>query len=221
MPTTDAETHAEHLVGSSHAGFTEVPLYPSSGFRRLLLALEQVTSKKDVEEVLYDAGLGEYAANYPRDDATPGVPFSDYSAFGRAMEHHFGAKVRDIQMKVGEQTILGDQEQTVRRKVATGALMLIPPPILVRRTIESLVEDANEIGVPADWQERENHYLYIVSLCPYCFGRRTNAGCNALAGVIRASLRLATRKTYRVEEVTCRGRGDDTCSYEISKTPLE
>ena len=49
----------------------------------------------------------------------------------------------------------------------------------------------------------------------------TDIGCNAMVGVLTSTLRWATGKNFTVEEITCRGKGGQACSYRISKTPIE
>ncbi|HUS17775.1 MAG TPA: hypothetical protein VM536_22495, partial [Chloroflexia bacterium] len=78
-----------------------------------------------------------------------------------------------------------------------------------------------DLGIPTDLRDAGTHYEYSVGMCPYCYNRHTDIGCNAMVGVLTSTLRWATGKNFLVEEISCRGKGGTSCSYRIAKTPME
>jgi predicted hydrocarbon binding protein len=220
-----AEEEGEHdeepiATPTFHEG--EEPKYPSAGMRLLLLAVEKVTGEKGVNAMLRAAHLEQYVNNYPPNVIIFDIPYSQYSAFGRAMEEFYGRAAKSMQIKVGQELFnYGVNEQPRMLGVAATAMKFMPLAMKMKFSMERIASNSRDLGIPTDLRDAGDHYIYSVGMCPYCYNRHTDIGCNAMVGVLTSTLRWATGKNFAVDEITCRGKGGQACSYRISKTPLE
>jgi len=200
----------------------EEPRYPSAGMRLLILAVERVTGEKGVNAMLRRAGLDHYVGHYPPNVIEFNIPYSEYSAFGKAMEDFYGRAAQSMQMRVGHELFnYGVNEQPRMLGVAATALRFMPMAMKMRFSIDRIVSNSRHLGIPTELHDAGDHYVYSVGMCPYCYNRQTEIGCNAMVGVLTSTLRWATGKNFAVEEITCRGKGGQSCSYRISKTPID
>ncbi len=200
----------------------ESPKYPNAGLRLLLLSVEKVTGEKGVNALLNASGLHKYVGNFPTNDMRFIIPYEEYSAFGRAMEDFYGRTTKALQLKVGREIFLyGLNEQPRLLGVLSTAMKFMPLTMKTKLTLNKMVSTARGLNVPTHLEEDNDSFTYVMEVCPYCYGRQTSVGCNALSGTIASALNWATGKTFHVEEVTCRGKGDRTCSYRVDKNPVE
>ncbi|HMA33139.1 MAG TPA: hypothetical protein VKY74_01565 [Chloroflexia bacterium] len=223
--TFTAEEEGEHeeppiATPTFHEG--EEPKYPSAGMRLLIMAVERVTGEKGVNAMLRSAGLEQYVGNYPTNVIEFTIPYSQYSAFGKAMEDFYGRAAKSMQLRVGQELFnYGIKEQPRMLGVAATAMKFMPMAMKMKFSMERIASNSRDLGIPTELKEVGDHYEYSVGMCPYCYNRHTDIGCNAMVGVLTSTLKWATGKNFTVEEITCRGKGGDTCSYRIGKTPTE
>lgn len=217
----EGESQETPIIAPSYNEGDE-PQYPSAGMRLLLMAVETVTGEKGVNAMLRSAHLDHFIGNYPPNVIEFNIPFSQYSAFGKAMEDFYGRAAKSMQIKVGQELFsYGIKEQPRLLGVVGTALKFMPLAMKMKVSLERVAHSMREIAIPTEVKDAGDHYDFIVSICPYCWRRHTDIGCNAVVGALKATLRWATGKDFTVEEVICRGQGGDTCSYRVSKTPNE
>lgn len=199
------------------------PMYPSAGMHVLLHSVEKVTGEKGVNAILRNAGLERYVNNFPPNEFVYNIPYSDYSAFARSMEEFYGRAAKAMQLRVGQEMFnYGLNEQPRLLGVAATAMKFMPMQMKMKFALEKATRTVREnVGVDCELRDDGDHYTFVVNMCPYCYNRRTDIGCNALTGTFTSILRWATGKTFHAEEVSCRGKGDSTCSFYISKTPTD
>ncbi len=223
--TFTAEEEGDHDDDPIHAPtFHEgdEPLYPAAGMRLLIMAVERVTGEKGVGAMLRSAGLEKYVGNYPPNEIVFNVPYSEYSAFGKAMEDFYGRAAKSMQMRVGQELInYGLNEQPRLLGIMAPAMKFMPMAMKMKLSIEKVASRTRELGIPIGLQDKGDHYEFSVGMCPYCYNRHTDIGCGAMAGALVATLRWATGKTFTVEEIECRGKGGQACAYRVSKTASE
>lgn len=199
-----------------------MPMYPNAGLRLLLLSIEKVTGEKGVNALLNASNLHKYVGNFPPNDMRFVIPYSEYSEVGKAMEDFYGRTTKALQLKVGSEIFLyGLNEQPRLLGVLSTAMKFMPLAMKMKLTLNKMVSTARGLNVPTHLEEDNNSYTYVMEICPYCYDRETSVGCNALSGTIAKALNWATSKTFHVEEVSCRGKGDPACSYRVDKTPSE
>jgi predicted hydrocarbon binding protein len=77
--------------------------------------------------------------------------------------------------------------------------------------------------VNAHLEERSGDLLLVTGRCPECWGRVSEAPvCFGIAGMIDELLHWLTgEESYRVTETECVARGDDSCTFVVSKQPEE
>jgi V4R domain-containing protein len=198
------------------------PMYPNAGLRLLLLSIEKVTGEKGVNALLNASSLHKYVGSFPPNDMRFIIPYTEYSAVGKAMEDFYGRTTKALQLKVGSEIFLyGLNEQPRLLGVLSTAMKFMPLTMKMKLTLNKMVSTARGLNVPTHLEEDNASYTYVMEICPYCYDRTTSVGCNALSGTIAKALNWATGKTFHVEEVTCRGKGDSACSYRVDKTPAE
>ncbi len=198
------------------------PLYPNAGLNLLLRSVEKVTGEKGVNALLNTSGLHKYVNNYPPNDMRFIIPYSEYSAFGRAMEDFYGRTTKALQLKVGREIFnYGLNEQPRMLGVVGAAMKFMPLAMKMKLTLNKMVSTARGLNVPTHLDEDTESYYYVMEVCPYCYNRETQVGCNALSGTIQTALNWATSKNFHVEEVDCRGKGGKACSYRVERNPVE
>ncbi len=71
-------------------------------------------------------------------------------------------------------------------------------------------------------EEKDDHFLYYIDRCPVCWGRKTDKPvCYAATGLLQESLRwLSGGKEFRIDETSCIGVGDTSCTFKIYKEPI-
>jgi predicted hydrocarbon binding protein len=214
--------HEEAPIATPTFNEGEEPQYPSAGMRLLIMAVERVTGEKGVNAMLRSAGLEQYVGNYPPNVIEFNIPYSQYSAFGKAMEDFYGRAAKSMQLRVGQELFnYGINEQPRMLGVAATAMKFMPMAMKMKFSMDRIVANSRDLGIPTDLRDAGDHYIYSVGMCPYCYNRHTDIGCNAMVGVLTSTLRWATGKNFLIEEVTCRGKGGQSCSYRISKTPTD
>jgi len=67
-----------------------------------------------------------------------------------------------------------------------------------------------------------DHYLYHIARCSMCWDRHVDHPvCFIASGILEEALRwVSSGRTFRVDEISCIGMGDQTCSYAIYKEPI-
>ena len=163
--------------------------------------------------ILRNAGLERYISNYPPNEIVFNVPYSDYSALP-SMEEFYGRAAKAMQLRVGQEMFnYGLNEQPRLLGVAATAMKFMPMQMKMKFVLEKVARTTREnVGVDCRAADEGDHFTFMVNVCPYCYGRRTEIGCNAMVGMFTSTLRWATGKTFPVEEISCRGKGDSTCS---------
>jgi predicted hydrocarbon binding protein len=71
-------------------------------------------------------------------------------------------------------------------------------------------------------EEHPDHFLWHIDRCPVCWGRKTDKPvCFAATGLLQESLRwLSGGREFRIDETTCIGMGDPSCTFMVYKEPV-
>jgi predicted hydrocarbon binding protein len=74
----------------------------------------------------------------------------------------------------------------------------------------------------SDVSETDSEYIYTISRCPTCWGRKGDKPlCHAGAGLLLEGLNwVSSGHEFRVTETKCVAVGDPVCVYSITKEPL-
>ena len=71
-------------------------------------------------------------------------------------------------------------------------------------------------------EEKDDHFVYIIHRCPVCWGRHTDKpACFIATGLLQEGLKwVSGGHEFRVNQVTARSVGDETCNFVILKEPI-
>jgi hypothetical protein len=87
----------------------------------------------------------------------------------------------------------------------------------IAKVFDSLSDQKSHVTNPGG-----DYYLYVIDRCSMCWEREVDRPvCFIASGIIEEALRwVSGGRTFRVDEISCIGMGDDSCSYAIYKEPL-
>jgi hypothetical protein len=200
--------------------------FPNKFTRILLLALEDVLGKNGVNAVLNMAFLSNLIGNYPPENLEREFDFSDYSAIFGGLEEMYGIRGgRGLALRSGRATFnsalksfgaIAGFGDVAFKVLPLSAKLRIGLPA-VARVFSTLSDQHTTI------EEKGDHYLYIMDKCPQCWGRSTDKpSCFSGIGLLQACLHwFSGGGEFKIQQITARSCGDETCTYFIPKTPIE
>jgi predicted hydrocarbon binding protein len=198
--------------------------YPNKMGRIVLIAMEEVTGRHGVNAILNLARLHHLVNNYPPNTLHRGFAFADLSAIQQTLEDMYGVRGgRGLALRAGRETwkyalkefmpVLGIADLAVRR-LSLGIKLKIGLDVFAQ-TFNKFSDQRVRLG------EDERSYFWIIERCPICWQRSASAPCCYLAvGLLQQALDWVSRgRRFRVEEVDCIAKGDQTCTIVIDKQP--
>lgn len=210
---------------------TEYPIpksglyYPNLIARIYLMAMEDVMGKNGINAVLNMAKLSHLINNYPPNNLGREFDFSDYSAANAALEDMYGPRgARGLGIRAGRASFaqgLTDFGSLVG--MADLAFKLLPLGAKLKVGLRAMAETFNKFSDQATHlEEEEDRYIYIIEKCPVCWGRETaKPSCFAAVGLLQEGLKwVSSGKDFKLEQVTAKSVGDESCDFVIYKAPL-
>lgn len=191
-----------------------------------LKACDEILGTNGVRTILTRAGLQELIDNPPPHNREKSFDFADYSAIMHALEDIYGTRGgRAMGMRIGRATfsdLLANYGAMAG--VTDLAFKVLPLPVKLRIGINAMAKVFNMVSDQTTIiEEDEESFYYIVQQCPVCWGRHDvdSPICYAQVGLIKQGLNwVSNGEEFNVREISCRGMGDDTCTFQILKTPL-
>ena len=194
-------------------------IYPAKIGNLLVASFEEVLGKEKFEKVLRQAGL----ENIGRD--VPDLPFEAPTKISQALEEIYGEQAgRGLSLRAGRvmfhrglrafSGILGLSQRSFR---------LLPPAQKVLRGMDLLAWLLNHFSDQRVRVEKRPRELLLVNeRCPHCWNlKKVSSCCQFTVGVLQEGLAWACNgKLYSVEEISCRARGDPSCTYSIIRKSL-
>ena len=178
-----------------------------------------------VSAVLNASGLTRFVKNYPPNDLTSCVPFEDYATVVKAVEDFYGARAaRASLIRVGRATFqFALKEHPATLGLAGLALKMLPLNMQIKTVLNSVADAmSKQLYEKAHLEEQGDGWLLVKEVCAPCYGRTAEKPlCFTSLGGILEGLKWATGKNFDVTESVCRATGGPTCTFRISKTPLE
>ena len=104
------------------------------------------------------------------------------------------------------------------------AFKLLPVPAKMKVGLKTLADLLTKVSdEEAHLKESGSDLLFIVEQCPECWQRTSDeAICHGSAGMLQeALLWLTDTDDFGVAETECVARGDDTCTFVISRKTEE
>jgi len=200
--------------------------YPNRFALILLDGLEEIMGRNGLNAILNMAGLSQWIENPPPDDMEKGFDFAFIAALNQALEEMYGPRGgRGLQLRLGR-VLFARGLPSMGPLVGASdlAFKVLPLPAKLKaglpalaKVFDSLSDQASNVTDPGG-----DHFLYNIELCSMCWGRKVDRPvCFIATGIIEEALRwLSGGRTFRVDEITCIGMGDEMCSYAVYKEPI-
>ncbi len=201
--------------------------YPNRFARILLDALEEIMGRNGLSAILNMGGLAHWIENPPPDDMEKGeFDFAYMSALNQALEEMYGPRGgRGLQLRLGR-VLFAQGLSTFGGLVGASDLAFKVLPLqaklktglpAIAKVFDSLSDQVSYVTDPGG-----DYYLYNIGRCSMCWERHVDHPvCYIATGIIDEALRwLSGGRTFRVDEISCIGMGDKTCSYAVYKEPL-
>jgi predicted hydrocarbon binding protein len=200
----------------------ETRYYSNRLARLYLAAMEDLLGSNGVAAVLRLARLGHLIGNYPPDTLDSEVSFEDFAAINESILEIYGLQgARGLCLRAGRATL--------RQAVSEGGLMadvpdpafkLLPIGAKAKVGLNTLADVLGKFSdVDARLVERGGDLLLVIERCPECWGRVSDEPvCFSMAGMVHEALQwLTEEEVFRVTETECVARGDDSCTFVVSR----
>ncbi len=200
--------------------------YPNRFGLILLDALEEIMGRNGLNAILNMARLSQFIDNPPPDDMEKGFDFAYISALNRALEEMYGPRGgRGLQLRLGR-VLFAQGLANFGALVGASdlAFKVLPLPAklkaglpAVAKVFDSLSDQTSYVKDPGG-----DHMLYVIDRCSMCWGQEVDRpGGYIAAGIIEEALRwLSSGLTFRVDQTSCIGMGDENCTFVVYKEPL-
>lgn len=201
--------------------------YPNRFALILLNALEEIMGRNGLNAVLNMGGLSHWIENPPPDNMEKSkFDFAYMAALNESLEEMYGPRGgRGLQLRLGRVlfeeglanfgALVGASDLAFKVLPLNAKLKAGLPAIA--KVFDSLSDQTSYVTDPGG-----DHYLYHIARCSMCWERDVDRPvCFIASGIIEEALRwLSGGRTFRVDEITCIGMGDEECKYAIYKEPL-
>lgn len=199
--------------------------YPNKIARIAILAYEEVMGKNGLNAILNLAGLPHLINNYPPDNLERQFDFADFSAIQGALEEMYGPRGgRGLALRAGRATF----DAALRNFGALAgvgdlAFKVLPLQAKLRIGLPAMARIFTQTSDQLSTvEEKDDHFVYVIHRCPVCWGRHTDKpACFIATGLLQEGLKwVSGGHEFRVNQVTARSVGDETCNFVILKEPL-
>lgn len=199
--------------------------YPNKMGRIVLTAMEEIMGHHGVNAVLNLAHLNHLVNNYPPNNLQLGFTFSEFSAIQQSLDDMYGLRGgRGLAIRAGRETWKYALKEFMPILGITDlAFRTLPLGIKIKIGLDVFAETFNKFtDQRVRLGEDERGFLWIIERCPVCWHRTSDSPtCHLAVGLLEQSLDWVSRgRRFRVEEVSCIAKGDETCTIVISKKPL-
>jgi hypothetical protein len=193
--------------------------------RIIILALEEIMGKNGLNAILNMAKLPQFIDNYPPDDFEKGFDFADLSSLMRALEDMYGPRGgRGLALRAGRATFArGLQGMGALSGVGDLAFKVLPLPAKLKLGLPGMAGVFNQVSDQiVRIEEDADYFIWHIDRCPQCWARQVEKPCCFIGtGLLQEGLRwVSGGKEFRVDEVSCIGLGEKTCSYHVYKEPI-
>ncbi|MFQ6099756.1 MAG: V4R domain-containing protein [Anaerolineae bacterium] len=199
--------------------------YTNMIVRFTLEAMEEVMGRNGLNAILNLAGLSHLIDNYPPANLKKEFDFADFSALMGALEEMYGARGgRGLQLRAGRVGFArGGQKMGAMVGVSDLAFKVLPLGAKLKAGLPAMAKVFSQFSdQKSTVEDRGDHYVYIIHLCPVCWGRTADRPiCFAAKGLLEEALHwVSGGLKFRVEEVECVAVGGETCTFAIYKEPI-
>lgn len=199
---------------------------PNKIGRLILLSYEEVIGPAAVIAVKRMAGIHKSVSKLPPNNILREFRFNDLSPIHATLERMYGPRAgRGIAMKTGQVSFkYALREFGPSLRVSSLAYRLLPVSKKIEKGIQTLTDLFNRYAdQAASFQQDQTSYYWEIEYCPLCWERKTDTPCCHLAvGLIQEFLFwVSGGKHFKVDEIRCIATGDPSCTFQISRKPLD
>jgi hypothetical protein len=193
--------------------------------RIYLQAMEEVMGRNGLNAILNMAKLSGLIDKFPPSNWEKGFDFADYSALNQALEDMYGPRGgRGLALRAGRSSFSrGLQGFGPLHNMSDLALKMLPMSVKLKMGLPAMAKVFSQVSDQTSRvEERDNNFVYIIEVCPVCWGRRADKPiCHAAVGLLQEGLRwVSGGKEFRVEEISCIAKGDAVCEFLVYKEPI-
>ncbi len=212
--------------GRTQQTIVESRFYPNKIGRLMLLSLEDVMGRNGVSALLNLAGMKHLVNNYPSNDLKREFPFGDLAAIMESMTTMYGTRgSRGMELRAGRYSFnLGFKEFGPLLGLTDLALKLMPTTMKMKIALNAAAQTFDRFtDQPTRVEERKGQFLYVIEKCPVCWGRHLDKpSCFIAQGILEEAVSWVTGgRTFKIEEIQCRGTGGMACIFAIDKEPVD
>jgi hypothetical protein len=194
-------------------------IYPAKIGDLMLASFEEVLGREAFVLVLRRTGVKT------PEDAAPDLPFGAPAKIYQAVEDLYGEQTtRGISLRTGRVMFRrGLRTFSGVLGLSQRAFRLLPPSQKVLRGLDLIAWLLNHYSDQRVRVEKQAHETLLINKrCPHCWDlKRSYPCCQLPVGALQEGLAWAcSGRQYSVEEISCRAKGDPSCTYRIkSKSP--
>jgi len=187
--------------------------------------MEEIMGKNGLNAILNLSGLSHLIDDYPPADLNKGFDFADYSSLMGALEEMYGPRGgRGLQLRAGRVGFIrGGQKMGAMVGVGDLAFKVLPLGAKLKAGLPAMAMVFSQFSdQKSSVSDRGDHYLYVISACPVCWGRKADRPvCFAAKGLLEEGLHwVSSGRQFRIDETECIAMGGQSCSFAIYKEPI-
>ncbi len=199
--------------------------YPNNMGRIIILAMEDVLGRNGMNAILNIANLSERIENLPPVNFDRQFSFEDLSDLMAGVERYFGPRAgRGIALRTGQACFkYGLRDYGPLLGVSDMAFRLLPMATKLRTGAEMFATAFNKFSDQrVSLEETPDKLYWRIERCPICFKRKSaEPVCHLAVGILQEALYwISGGKNFLIEEKQCIALGDEVCSIEIQKEPI-
>jgi predicted hydrocarbon binding protein len=204
---------------------------PNNYMRWALEAIEEVAGKNGLSIILREAGLEQFADDFPPDDeAFDGLTVAQYVDLNAAVLNFFGRASKSMVVRVGHVSARRaiDRQAKLFNIAALLGLKLMPLNVKLKLGLGQMQDGFRKMWAAhgqemiSRVEETDDAWLFIRETCPECAGKVSDEPmCWLFVGSLREATKWLTGKELEIVETECRATGAPACVWRISKKPQE
>lgn len=190
------------------------------------MALEEVVGGEALSAILRSARLQHRLDRLPPNDFTVEFSFEEPGRIQRALEELYGFSTgRALARQIGGACFrTGVEDLNPVLGVSDLVFRILPVRMRFKVGLEVLAHMLRQFSDNSVQLAEDNHHFrWTFERCGFCWGRRSDSPCCDIAvGFLQEELYwLSGGDNFHIEEISCVGAGDSTCTMLIDKRPVD
>lgn len=182
--------------------------------------------RNGVNAILNLAKLRHLVNNFPPSNFDRQINFDEIGALMHSLDEMYGPRGgRGLALRAGRACFkYGLKEFGPVLGIADLAFRLLPLNMKMKVGADVFAETFNKFtDQVVELGETEDQYMWQITRCPICWGRKTETPCCYLAvGILQEALYwVSGGKNFDVQETACQACGDEICRIVIDKKSLD